>query len=122
MVSLSNHEWRPFDKLKVIDGYKAMFNRMPKKARDFDNATFFFDTDYMAETVPSGATVYLALGHGGAYRLWSFPGEGADGYLLDGKTGAFDKVARATAMEEISVQYIEEKRKGGLIFLQPTAR
>lgn len=106
--------------VKVIDGYKAMFNRMPRKARDFDNDTFFFDTDYMAETVPPGSTVYLALGSGGAYRLWSFPGEGAEGYLLDGKTGAFDKIARVPALEEISVQFIEEKRKGRLVFLQPT--
>lgn len=108
--------------VKVIDGYKAMFNQMPRKARDFDNDTFFFDTDYMAETVPPGATVYLALGSGGAYRLWSFPGEGADGYLLDGKSGAFDKVARATALEQISGQFIEEKHKGGLVFLQPSVR
>lgn len=76
----------------------------------------------MAGTVPVGYTVYLAFGSGGAYRLWSFNGEEADGYVLDGKTGAFDKIARAQALAEISAQFNEEKRKGGLIFLQPVMR
>lgn len=108
--------------VKVIDGYKAMFNRPPHKARDFDDDTFFFDTAYMAETVPPGYTVYLALGRNGAYRLWSFPGGDADVYVLDAKTGAFDKVGRGQAMEEITARFVEEKRKGGLVFLQAAAR
>lgn len=105
--------------VKVIDGYKAMFNRLPRKARDFDNAAFFFDTAYMAGTVPAGYTVYLALGGGGAYRIWSLKGEGDAGFVLDGKTGFFTEVARAQALEEMATRHVEEKRSGGLVFLQP---
>ena len=108
--------------VKVIDGYQAMFNRLPRKAKDFDNPAFFFDSAYMAGTVPAGYTVYLAPGSGGAYRIWSLKGEGDAGYVLDGKTGVFSEITRAQALEEIAANYAEEKRSGGLVFLQPQAR
>ena len=103
--------------VKVIDGYKAMFNRLPRKAADFDNSAFFFDRAYLAETVPRDFIVYLALNVGGSYRLWSLKGEEADGYRLEGKSASFSKVSRAEALQEIDTHFVEESRQGGMVFL-----
>lgn len=108
--------------VKVIDGYKSMYNRFPGRVRDFDKGDFFFDSEYMAGTVPVGSSVYLALGGSGAYRLWTFKGEEPEGYVLDGKGGVFEKATRAQALAELSAQYIEEKKSGGLVFLRPASR
>lgn len=111
--------YRAIDSIvKVIDGYSAMFNRLPRTAKDFDNPMFFFDRAYLAETVPADFTVYLALNTADAYRLYSLQGEGDDCYRLVGKGQVFTQMGRSEALQEIAMQFVEESRLGDLVFLR----
>lgn len=105
--------------VKVIDGYRAMFNRMPRKSKDFDNPMFFFDRTYLSETVPADFTVYLVLNTADDYLLYSLKGEGDDCYRLQGKGQVFTKIGRSDVLQEIAMQFVEESRLGRLVFLQP---
>jgi hypothetical protein len=117
--TFKNLSYKAIDSIvKVIDGYKAMFNRLPRKSKDFDNSMFFFDRTYLAETVPADFTVYLALNTADAYRLYSLKGEGDDCYRLEGKGQVFTKLGRSEALQEIAMQFVEEGRLGRLVFLK----
>lgn len=45
----------------VLDGYQAFAGTLPSNLQDLDAGGYMFDSQYLAEILPAGAQVYLAL-------------------------------------------------------------
>lgn len=100
---------------KVVLGYRSMFNRWPKSSQDFDTGEYFFDSDYMAESVPEGYRVSLVLtDNADGYRLWSFPAEGDVGFQLTATGRSVVEVNKAETLAAIEADYQLETQKGAL--------
>lgn len=57
---------------KVMDGYAAMYQRLPQSLADLDNGEYFFDSAYLADSLSQGQELYLAWNADGrGYQLWS---------------------------------------------------
>ncbi len=103
---------------RVVQGYKAFYRHWPQSLQDFDNGEYFFDSDYMAESVTEGFTVYLALTKDAAgFKLWVLPEHSTLGYHLteDGKN--LNEIKADLLLAEIDSHYLKVVQKGKLIFL-----
>jgi len=102
---------------RVIEGYEGMFDRFPASIEELDGGDYFFDSGYLAESVPENYEVYLALGiDPEGYRLWSFPQAAVSGYLLNGKNGQPQKIVKTQA--GLDSDYQQVLRKGRLTVLK----
>ncbi len=105
---------------RVVQGYKSVYRHWPQSIRDFDNGDYFFDSDYMAESINKGFIVYLALtANDPGYKLWSLPERSEYGYQLAENGRNLAKSNKAQLLAEIERDYHIEAQKGALIFLLP---
>lgn len=103
----------------IVDGYHSVFKRWPESADDFDHQEYMFDSDYMAESVREGFTVYLALSAKEGFSLWNLPKDGDLCYRLNSRERSMVEVARKDALAEIEAAYRAVSKKGSLVFLVP---
>jgi hypothetical protein len=105
---------------RVVQGYKSIYRHWPRSIRDFDNGDYFFDSDYMAESINNGFIVYLALTENDpGFELWSLPERSEYGYQLAENGRNLAKSNKAQLLAEIERDYRIEAQKGALIFLLP---
>ncbi|HEY5672532.1 MAG TPA: hypothetical protein VIR78_02385 [Malonomonas sp.] len=103
---------------RVIEGYKSFYRRWPQSMQDFDNGEYFFDTDYQAESIAKGFTVYLALTNDETgYKLWVLPENAKSGYLLTEDGKSLTELSTELLLSQIDSSYRQEAKKGALIFL-----
>jgi len=80
---------------RIVDGYRAMYHRFPKSVADIDDGQFFFDSGYMADAVPEGYLVFLALGETpGGFRVWAFPRGRNYGLGFDSRRDGYQTVEK----------------------------
>ncbi len=103
----------------VVEGYHSVFRQWPQSAKDFDKPDYLFDSDYMAQAVNEGFTVYLALAGAAGRNIWSFPEQGGIGYRLNEASRSIVEVDRAATLTELETAYRVELQKGALVFLVP---
>ncbi|RMH95210.1 MAG: hypothetical protein D6681_13270 [Calditrichaeota bacterium] len=102
--------------IRVMDGYRSLYGHPPKAVDELDNSNYFFDSSYMAESVPENFQVFLALGaQGNEYLVWSFPREVRFGVVYESRTGTFKPATRASAKMPEGVE--AEEVKGRLTFV-----
>ena len=107
---------------RVVQGYKSFYRHWPQSMLDFDNGDYFFDSNYLVESVAKGFTAYLALtADRSGFQLWSLPESSAYSYRLteDGKNVI--ETEKAQMLAEIEKNYQVEAQKGALVFLVPKA-
>ena len=107
---------------RVVQGYKSFYHHWPQSMLDFDNGDYFFDSNYLVESVAKGFTAYLALTDADpGFRLWSLPESSAYSYRLteDGKN--LIETEKNQMLAEIEENYQVEAQKGALVFLVPKA-
>ncbi len=55
----------------VLSGYRAFSGKLPASLQDLDAGDYMFDSKYLAEVLPEGAELYLALDPAkGETRMW----------------------------------------------------
>ncbi len=104
---------------KVVIGYHSVYHRWPASIKDIDDGEYFFDSNYMAESVTDGYEVYLALEGDAGYQLWSFPQQARVGFQLNPQRRGVIDLERTAALKQIEARYRVEAEKGKLVFLVP---
>lgn len=105
----------------IVVGYQGMVGRFPQGMADFDEGTYFFDSDYMLELLPADVTAWVALpGEPGAYRVW-VQRAGADVayWIGQGSTGV-RQIKQAQLQNELQEKFTVTERKQNLWFVTPT--
>ena len=103
---------------RVVQGYKAFYRHWPQSMQDFDNGEYFFDSDYMAESVTKGFTAYLALTNDPTgYKLWVLPERSSLGYQLSEDGRNLNEINADLLRSEINRNDFKQVQKGQLIFL-----
>ncbi len=103
---------------RVLDGYRGMHQRYPRRLADLDRGDYLFDSNYLAEMVPEGFVAYLALHDAaGPYRIWALKEGFETGYMLDPSSSALHPVERAELLSLLGSDYRLEADKGRLRFL-----
>ena len=105
---------------RVVFGFKSFNHCWPKSVADFDNNDFFFDSNYMADSVPTGYTAYLALtNEKPGYKVWSLSEQTDQSYRLHNNGKKVIETQKTQMMAEIEANYQIETQKGSLIFMVP---
>lgn len=105
---------------RVVSGYKSIYRQWPQSIKELDDGDYFFDSSYMAETIPQGFKAYLALtADENGFILWSLPDDSPASYRLTDNGGKVIRGEKQTLLAEINNNYRIEAQQGGLIILLP---
>lgn len=102
---------------RVMDGYQAMFGIYPASVADLDSGEYFFDSGYLAETLPDNYEVYLALLGQDGYQGFAIKQDGDFGFLLSSGSEKVVRQERTELLAMIERGYVEAERQRQLVFL-----
>jgi len=101
----------------VLTGYQTMYGQFPKAVQDLDDGNYFFDSKYLAETVPADGRIYLLLAGPQGTRFWATKQGDTTGYEA-GMTGGVQPVAPDTLEARLAANYRVKNTIGNLVILE----
>lgn len=102
---------------RVLEGYKVMYGNFPNSAADLDNGEYFFDSAYLAESIPAAYQLYLALLSGEEYKGYLVQRQGDVGFTLTSATEGLERSGKQELLALIAANFVEKERNGNLVFL-----
>ncbi|PLX80250.1 MAG: hypothetical protein C0616_08695 [Desulfuromonas sp.] len=102
---------------RVMDGYQAMFGIYPASVAELDSGEYFFDSLYLAETLPEDYQVYLALLGQQGYQGFAIKQGGAFGFSLGSGRDGLVRQQKTELLTTIDREYVEVDRQSQLVFL-----
>lgn len=102
----------------ALAGYESMYGRFPSRVQDLDDGSYFFDSQYLAETVPADGKIYILLAGGEGTRFW-LTQQGDDAGYEAGMQGRLQIVSPAEVDAQIDKEYRLVEDMGNLIIVAP---
>lgn len=100
----------------VLSGYQSMYGRFPASVHDLDQGEYFFDSKYLAETVPADGKIYLLLAGKDGTRFWLLQ-QGVDSGYVAGMEGTMQPLAPAELEKVVAENYRVIENIGNLVIV-----